>query len=368
MIPCYRYGHYVTQTVQSVLRNEQVDLDVLVIDDASPDDSWSVVERLPRLDPRVRVRRNEQNLGLIGTANSGLHDAEGDYVVLLSADDALAPGWLDRGVDLLERTPAASFAIGPVQVFESELLPIVRKKREVRSVVFPGRDWLEISCRRGVTKARSPEVIVRNSAQRAVGDYNPAVPYSSDMEMWLRLASVGDVVEVRGPWAAFYRIHAQNMSRDLTLEWTGQLRSDATAFEQWAASSGASLPDIDRLIATARKALAGTALRLAPQAFLQDGGAFDALCEFALEQDPEGARDEVDRLRDRFGSPLLTGLRDGALPLTLSAVRARRGVPQLRARLRSYLTPVNHRLGTLPDRVTTAAATARGVAKAKVKA
>src|SRR2546430_2944744 len=94
VVPCYKYGHYVTDCVTSILTNTEVELDVLVIDDASPDDSWEVVRRLPELDPRIRVRRNERNLGLIGTANSGVMAATGEYVVLISADDALAPGWL----------------------------------------------------------------------------------------------------------------------------------------------------------------------------------------------------------------------------------------------------------------------------------
>ncbi|MFC4949015.1 glycosyltransferase family 2 protein [Pseudonocardia sp. GCM10023141] len=366
VVPCYRYGRYVTQTVQSVLRNEHVDIDVLVIDDASPDDSWSVVEALPRLDPRIRVVRHEQNRGLIATANEGLQQAEGDYVVLLSADDALAPCWLDRGIDLLERTPAASFALGPVRVFEGDLLPTVRKLRDVKSVVYPGRDWLAMSCRRGVTNARSPEVIVRNTAQRAAGGYNPNVPYSSDMEMWLRLASIGDVVEVSGPWAAFYRVHGQNMSQEPSRHWTGQLQSDSTAFDEWRKSAGESVPGIDELMATARRALARTALRWAPQAFLQDTEGFEELCEFALEKDRTWAAPEVEKLRRFYHRGLTTGLRDSALPLTMKAVRARRSVPQLRARVTSYLTPLNHRLGPLPDRLSRVAARAREVAKSKV--
>lgn len=365
-MPCYRYGRYVRQTVCSILANDQVGLDILVIDDASPDDTWSIVRTLPQLDPRVRVLRNEQNLGLIGTANKGLHLAEGDYVVLLSADDALAPCWLDRGVDLLERTPAASFAIGPVRVFEGDLLPRIRRRRELRSVVIPGRDWLEVSCRRGVTKARSPEVIVRNSAQRAVGDYNPAVPYSSDMEMWLRLASIGDVVEVSGPWAAFYRVHPSNMSRIPSLEWTGQLRSDATAFAEWRKGAEGTVEGLDRLMVMAHRALAETALRRSPLAFLQDSEAFEALCQFATEVDPNWAAPEVERLRRRYHSRLATDVRDTALPLTMSIARARKQCPQLVARVNSYFTPLNHALGPLPERITRAAGNARELATAKV--
>ena len=112
VVPCYKYGRYVTECVTSILANTEVDIDIHVIDDASPDDSWSVVQRLPELDERIRVERNERNLGLIGTANAGVLTAPGDYVILLSADDALAPGWLDRAVAVLENNPRAALAYG----------------------------------------------------------------------------------------------------------------------------------------------------------------------------------------------------------------------------------------------------------------
>ncbi|MDT7616549.1 MAG: hypothetical protein QOG20_603 [Pseudonocardiales bacterium] len=346
VVPCYRYGGYVTQTVTSILRNQHVDIDVLVIDDASPDDSWDVVQGLPHLDPRVRVVRNARNQGLIATANDGLEQAKGDYVVLLSADDALAPGWLDRGVDLLERTPHATFAKGPVRVFEGAHLPTLRKQRDLRSVVWPGHDWIAASCDRGVTDVRSPEVIVRTSAQREAGGYNPKVPYSSDMEMWLRLAVLGDVVEVSGPIAAFYRFHPTNMSRGKDLLGVGELDSNAAAFAEWRAGAGSQLDDADALMARADHALARAAVHKARAAFLQDPGMFDRLCAFALEKDSEWARPEVAKLRARFGAPLATRLRDRAAPVTEAVLRTRRRVPHLRARAGLYSAWVNDRLGT----------------------
>jgi len=346
VVPCYNYGRYVTQTVRSILRNEHVDIDVLVVDDCSPDDSWQVVQGLPRVDSRVRVVRNERNQGLIATANDGLEQAKGDYVVLLSADDALAPGWLDRGVDLLERTPHAVFAKGPVRVFEGPHLPTLRKQRDIRSVVWPGRDWIAMSCDRGVTNVRSPEVIVRTSAQRGAGGYNPKVPYSSDMEMWLRLAVLGDVIEVDGPVSAFYRFHPTNMSRGKDLLGVGELDSNDDAFDEWYAGAGSQVEGVEDLMARAHHALAAMAVHRAPRAFLEDPPMFDRLCAFALEKDPAWAAPEVEKLRARFEAPLATRARDRLTPVTEAVVRARRRVPQLRARAGAYTAWMNDRLGT----------------------
>src|SRR5947209_515437 len=105
IIPCHNYGHYVSTAVQSVLDQPGVDVEAIVIDDASTDESAEVVRGLAAADPRVRAILHRRNAGHIATYNEGLEQATGDYVVLLSADDALTPGSLARATALLETHP-----------------------------------------------------------------------------------------------------------------------------------------------------------------------------------------------------------------------------------------------------------------------
>jgi glycosyltransferase involved in cell wall biosynthesis len=85
VIPCYRYGVYLPAAVASALDQADLDVDVLIVDDASPDDSAKVAEELASADPRVDVLVHEENAGHIRTYNDGLAKATGDYLVLLSA-------------------------------------------------------------------------------------------------------------------------------------------------------------------------------------------------------------------------------------------------------------------------------------------
>ena len=97
IVPCYGYADVLEGCVASVLAQEGVDVRVLIADDCSPDDTPLVGRRLAESDGRVTYRRNAENQGLIATANAGLAWADGDYVVLLSADDLLVPGSLAAG-------------------------------------------------------------------------------------------------------------------------------------------------------------------------------------------------------------------------------------------------------------------------------
>jgi hypothetical protein len=332
IVPCYKLGQHVTACVTSLLRNVVVDLDILVIDDASPDDSWSVVQTLPRLDPRIRVTRNEKNLGLIGTANKGLAQAEGDYVVLLSADDAHADGWLDRAVALLEARPTALLAYGPTRRFIGDL-PTLHRKRELQAVLHPGHDWIRQVCQATVSPMLSPEVVVRNSAQQEVGGYRSELPQSSDQEMWMRLASIGDVLQVKGPVAAFYRISEQSMSRTVYLDLLYQLEVRMDAFNTWYAFAEGKVPNRDRLLAIARTSLSHRSVNRAYVAFMQDPVQFDGLCKFAMDCDPVWAAPRVERLLKLRESTLATRSRDRLLPLAKVSVRARKAVTDLRAHL-----------------------------------
>src|SRR6476619_1973521 len=80
VVPCYNYGHYLPQCVESILRQAGVRTTVTIVDDASTDDSALVAERLASAHQGVRLIRNETNLGHIRTYNVGLREADSDYV------------------------------------------------------------------------------------------------------------------------------------------------------------------------------------------------------------------------------------------------------------------------------------------------
>src|SRR5437763_7992755 len=104
-IPCYNYGRFLPQCVNSVLSQVGVEVRVLVIDDASPDNTAEVAAALASEDPRVTVIRHTTNKGHINTYNEGIDWASADYMLLLSADDYLLPGALARATNLMDAHP-----------------------------------------------------------------------------------------------------------------------------------------------------------------------------------------------------------------------------------------------------------------------
>ena len=123
IVPCYRYGHYLRQCVESVLSQSHGELRVLIIDDASPDHTEEEALRLTNQDPRVEYRRHQVNQRHIATYNEGLDWATGAYTLLLSADDLLAPDALARAVSFLDRYSDVGFVYGTQICFRDQLQP-----------------------------------------------------------------------------------------------------------------------------------------------------------------------------------------------------------------------------------------------------
>ena len=103
IIPAYNCAKYITQALDSALEQEEVNLEVIIINDCSPDQIDTVLE--PYLeDDRIRYVHNEKNLGVAQTRNKGVSLAKGEYVAFLDADDWWSRDKLKRQISLLNET------------------------------------------------------------------------------------------------------------------------------------------------------------------------------------------------------------------------------------------------------------------------
>jgi glycosyltransferase involved in cell wall biosynthesis len=320
VVPCYNYGHLLGDAVSSVLDDQDgVDVRVLVIDDASPDGSADVAREIAARDPRVEVAVHAANRGHIATYNEGLLNwADGDFCVLMSADDRLTPGALQRATAFLDAHPSVGFVYGNVLWFKDGApLPPARTHGQGWSV-WLGQQWLERRFRQAQTGISSPEVVVRTGLQKRVGGYNAELPHLGDTEMWMRLAAHADVGYLRGVDQAYYRRHSQNMST--AYDSLKTLRQYRLAYESVLDRCGDRLPDANRLSDLVHRKLASEALVAAARAYDQgstEETPIDDLVAFAVDCWPEVHSLPVYRtlqLRQRIGPRVMPYLQPLVLP------------------------------------------------------
>lgn len=104
MIPTYNRMKLLRECVDSV-RTTTADCEIVVLDNASPDETPQMMESLARADPRIRYIRNERNIGTTANYNKAMKIARGKYICLLGDDDAVLPGNFEKKLALLEAHP-----------------------------------------------------------------------------------------------------------------------------------------------------------------------------------------------------------------------------------------------------------------------
>lgn len=286
VIPCYNYKRFLPEAVASVLGQDGVDLDVVIVDDASTDGSGELASELAATDPRVRAILHSRNAGHIATYNHGLAQILGDYVVLLSADDVLAPGSLARAAALMERHPEVGLVYGYAQEF-STTPPEAPAGRTTWSV-WSGEDWIGHLCRRGANIIVNPEAVIRSSIMDQLGGYRADMPHAADMELWMRAASLGSVGRINGPVQAYYRVHGNNMHLTDFSSALDDIRARREVFDALAELPGLPLSRPRHLVRTARRTIALEAVRAAVHLADSEGNAPQSaasLAAFAAETD-----------------------------------------------------------------------------------
>ena len=116
VMPNYNHARYLEAALQAHLNQTTPPLEIIVVDDASTDESCTIVERLAGRHPSVRLIRLARNSGVNAATNRGLREARAEYVCLSAADDLVSPDLAARSLQALAQHPAAGFCFSDVAV------------------------------------------------------------------------------------------------------------------------------------------------------------------------------------------------------------------------------------------------------------
>lgn len=195
IIPTFNRPHLLQRAVEST-RLAGRDVEVIVVDDASSDETASVCAALPH----IKYVRLDRNQGVAGARNVGLLESSGDFIAFLDDDDLRLPGSLDHQVSLLKAHPAAGFVAGGVLLADQECIP----SGEV--AVPQGRSgdlfWRVLELDLHLIPG---SVVVRKECFLEVGIFNQRLAGIDDWDMWTRIAEVRPIVVDQSP-VCIYRV------------------------------------------------------------------------------------------------------------------------------------------------------------------
>jgi glycosyltransferase involved in cell wall biosynthesis len=206
VIPTYNYAGYLGRAIESVLGQTFDDFELLVLDDASTDDTESLVASYES-EPRFRFRRNERNVGLFANFNAGAAWASGKYLKFVCADDWLDPRFLERTASALESQPDAVLATTANYLADEKGQLTGRQYAPFGAsrTVSPGEatvamaDWLNVV-------GMPTNVLMRRDAFVEVGGFDARFAPAADIHLYLKLFQHGGVAWIDEP-LAYARIH-----------------------------------------------------------------------------------------------------------------------------------------------------------------
>lgn len=274
VVPCYNYGRFLEACVSSILNQSISDLRVLIIDDCSSDDSVSVARKLGQRDSRVTVRAHSRNHGHINTFNEGIAWASSEYFLLLSADDLLVPGALQRATEIMDANSDVVLTYGECILWFDDL-PFPKLPADDNHS-WTRQDLIKEMCATARNDVPSATAIARTRTQKAIGGYRTSLPHAGDMEMWLRFAAHGAVAQIDAV-QAIYRKHSSAMSNAYFAKRILDYRQCLLAFDSFFDECEDRVPDSRSLRALARHRLAHQVFR-SGIGLLRRGRVSDGLC------------------------------------------------------------------------------------------
>jgi len=202
VIPTFNRSNYVRLAIQSVLDQTFEDFEIIVVDDASTDNTAEVIEKFD--DERIRTIHHRRNQGGSAARNTGIRCSKGEFIAFLDDDDLWMKNKLERQLDLIYKSNGTSIVYTHVK--------LVNENGETISFYMPsfrGNILLILLKKNYVGSCSS--VLVRKECFSKVGLFDENLQAAQDYDMWIRLAKHYEFDYVNGP-LAIYRIHQRRIT------------------------------------------------------------------------------------------------------------------------------------------------------------
>jgi glycosyltransferase involved in cell wall biosynthesis len=193
-LPVYNGANYITDAIRSVLRQTWTDLELVVQDNGSTDDTVALANSFD--DERLSVRQNETNLGIARNINRSVERSRGEYVHLLCHDDVLAPTCLDEQVEFLDAHPSVGVVFTWAEAIdaagESKGPMLLDRFIPQPEILSPSESAVFL-----YTKGCSPHISTAMFRRAALTRFDGSFKSCGDWAKWAEVSARGDIAIIR---------------------------------------------------------------------------------------------------------------------------------------------------------------------------
>ncbi|MGA3171443.1 MAG: glycosyltransferase [Chthoniobacteraceae bacterium] len=211
IMPCYNHAAFIQAAIDSILRQTHSELELIVVDDCSTDESADLIRTAASVDARVRFHLRSTNGGVSGARNDGIEMAQGTLIAFCDADDIWLPHKLEFQVELLRRSPAYGLTYCDSEIIDEHGKSTGRKFGEQYKMPACGTGNLfPALCETNFINIQT--VLVRRSALPAKRPFDEGLLCLEDWWLWICVAARTQFVYDERMLAK-YRVHAMSTNR-----------------------------------------------------------------------------------------------------------------------------------------------------------
>lgn len=227
LLTSYKHERYLRACVDSALAQTYANMQVIVVDDNSPDSS---AEILKSYGDKIQLALNKENRGTYGVLNQALSLARGEYCAVLNSDDLWAPEKIARQVQLMQAHDAMAFCHTYGDFIDGDGRVVQGRPMGFEFPRTETGDELATFIANNTAIASS--VMFRTEVAERIGGFDESYRNLGDWDMWLRLAAEGNVGFVDEK-LTFYRVHGANTIYAIETTRTEEMRLRAASLKQF---------------------------------------------------------------------------------------------------------------------------------------
>lgn len=219
IIPSYNSGEYLNEAIESVVNQTYRNLEIIVVNDGSSDDTEEIAKEWQRKDKRIRYLKHSRNKGLSTARNTGIKNSKGEYIAFLDADDIWLPQKLSLQIKKVQG-PGADLVFSNWYIWEPE-----RNTKIIAFQVDPTQDKKSLLHSLVKRNFGSPStVFLRKSSLEKVGLFDESLNSSEDYDLWLRFCLKDMKIDFIKEPLIYYRRHSKQMTESTYIMRTSRLR------------------------------------------------------------------------------------------------------------------------------------------------
>ncbi len=204
-MPVYNAGNFLTESIESILKQTYDNFEFIIVDDGSTDNSWQIIRDYARKDSRIKTFKNKKNSGVSSTSNFAISKTKGRFIARMDADDVSFPNRFQKQLNYLQKNKDTIAVGGQCVVIDEEnqiigekIFPLNNKK--LRQMIF-----------RAVPMQQPTMMINKKLLPDNFQWYSPTCTSAEELDVLFKLMKFGKIANLKD-WTLFYRYRPNSLS------------------------------------------------------------------------------------------------------------------------------------------------------------